>query len=184
MAQSKYKNWPALKMKLSRILKSHQFLSKNYSSLATLILDTFLENDGIISAKKYYGSPFEITGKNYTQWIDELRKIGIVEHVPVANPQKTDWIRYTPGPVTREYINREKIAQKEIATKDEVPSKAEFNVLKDELSHTKMELTDTKNRVTTIEESMKKVYSKLKLGEPDPPGYGKLQQHLTKDETN
>lgn len=184
MAQSKYKNWNALKLKLIRLSKSQPILSNGSSTLATLLLDTFLENDGIIPARSYYGSSFEIKGKNYTQWIDELRKIGILEHVPVANPQKTDWIRYTPGPVTRVYVNKEKLAQKEVATKDEVPSKAEFNVLKDELSHTKMELTDTKNRVTTIEESMKKVYSKLKLGEPDPPGYGKLQKHLTTDETN
>lgn len=184
MPQIKFKTHIALRNKLQRLAKGNQYLGKSYSSLATLLLKTFLENDGILPAKVYYGSLFEIAGKNYTQWIDELRKIGILEHVPTANPQKTDWIRYTPGPVTRSYINKEKIAQKEIATKDEVPSKAEFNTLKDELSNTKMELTDTKNRVTTIEESMKNIYSKLKLGEPDPPGYGKLRQHVIKDDTN
>lgn len=183
MAQKKYQHHEALKQKLKRLSRLHPIL-KNYTSITTLLFDTFLENQGIMSSRCYYKTLFQEPGKNYTQWIDELKKAGLLEHVETSNPQKNDWVRYTPGLVTREYINKEKVLQKEIATRDEVPSKAEFNILKDELSNTKMELTDTKNRVTTIEESMKKVYSKLKLGEPDPPGYGKLQQHIVKEETN
>ena len=102
----------------------------------------------------------------------------------VWSESQADKGQYHPGKKLIPYINKEKTSQKEIVTKDEVPSKAEFNILKDQLSNTKIELTDTKNRVTTIEESMKKVYSKLKLGDPDPPGYGKLQQHIINEETN
>ena len=68
------------------------------------------------------------------------------------------------------YINKEKIASKEIVTKDEVLPRAE--------AATKVELEAVKSKLDAIEQSMKKVYDKLELGETDPPGYGKLHDRI------
>lgn len=143
-----------------------------YGLVSTLLLEAFLENEGRVLAAQVVARGICEEGK-FREWRKEL----IDKEWIKWSETQMDKGQYFPGKKIINYINKEKIASKEMATKDEVPSKAEFNTLKQELS-------DTKNRVTTIEDSMKKVYSKLKLGEPDPPGYGKLQQHLTKEETN
>ena len=139
---------------------------------STLLLETFLEDGGRLKASKVYSREL-CEEAHFMVW----RKVLIQKEWLVWSESQADKGQYHPGKKLIPYINKEKSSQKEIVTKDEVPSKADFNNLK-------LELTDTKNRVTTIEESMKKVYSKLKLGEPDPPGYGKLQQHVIKDDNN
>ena len=140
---------------------------------STLLLETFLEDGGRLKASKVYSREL-CEEAHFMVW----RKLLIQKEWLVWSESQADKGQYHPGKKLIPYINKEKIAQKEIVTKDEVPSKADFNTLKQELS-------DTKNRVTTIEESMKSVYSKLKLGEPDPPHYSKLKDKVVpKDETN
>ena len=152
----------------------------SWGTLATLLLDTFIENEGRLLSNRVVSLELCPEGL-FREWRKDLVEKGWL----IWSEAQTDKGQYYPGKKLIIYINKEKIASKEMATKDEVPSKAEFNTLKEELGHTKMELTDTKNRVTTIEDSMKSVYSKLKLGEPDPPHYSKLKDKVVpKDETN
>ena len=146
---------------------------KDSGTTSTLLLEAFLENEGRLLASQVGALGLCEEGK-FREWRKEL----IDKEWIKWNEIQMDKGQYFPGKKLINYINKEKLGQKEVATKDEVPSKAEFNTLK-------QELTDTKNRVTTIEESMKNVYSKLKLGEPDPPHYNKLKDKvIPKDEAN
>jgi hypothetical protein len=164
MAQNKFVTWDALKMKLSRMKIS------NPGSLATLVLEAFLKDDGFIPSKRYYNSVFEVPGKNYTSWIHELKKNEILESFKEEDSKKSDWVRFKPGKVILPYINKEKIVSKEIATKDEVPSK--------------LDVQDLKERMCKMEEAMTKVYGTLGLGPTDPPGYSKLVDHAVVTKVN
>lgn len=118
MAQITYKTWDALKKKLYRLGKTHPVCSKSYTSLSTLVLDTALKNGGFIPKEVYYGSVFEQSGLTYKDWIAQLKRAGVI--APYKDEDKTseksDWIRFKPGPVTLSYVNKEKAYQEEMAS--------------------------------------------------------------------
>ena len=179
MPQKKYINHIALRDKLKRLSKSEKVIGKSYSALATLVFDTSLKNNGFLRKEVYYGSSFEQPDMTYKDWIEQLKKAGIFEHFKDENLnfEKADWIRFKPGPVTLSYINKEKIASKEIVTKDEVLSKNDA-ATKLELEAVKEKLAKTDERLSKVEISMDTIYKKLDLGEPDPPFYKKLHQKI------
>jgi hypothetical protein len=130
MAQKQYKNYIAMKCKLKRSSKLHSSL-KPYSALTTLLFDTFLKNNGYISSKDYNNSRAKIVGKNYSDWIHELKEAHVlVQFKTEGNSKGSDFIRFSAGPLIVEYINAEKSKTREIAVVTDVPSKAEFEELK------------------------------------------------------
>lgn len=139
-------------------------------TVATLLLECFVEDRGRLQASKVISRGLCEDGK-FSYWRDEMVKHGWL----AWNINQIDKGQYTPGKRLISYLNKEKFATKEIATRDEivtrddVPSKEEFEALKDEVSK--------------IKASMKEIYETLELGEPDPPIYKKLKEktggHLT-----
>lgn len=119
MAQIQYKSYFSMRAKIRRNVKKYPCL-KQYASLTTLLLDTFIKNNGYLASKQYYGSRFEVPGKTYTTWINELKEALVIEQFKTEGNAKSDFIRFSAGPLIVEYINLEKVKSKEIATVDDV----------------------------------------------------------------
>jgi hypothetical protein len=153
MAQSSYANYLALRGKLRRLSSTHAIIGKSYCALTTLVLDTALRNSGYLPKESYYGSPFEQPGLSYKDWIEKLKKAGVL--APFKDDDKTmeksDWIRFKPGPITLPYVNKEKAHQQEMASmRDVYESEARVDAKKvdrTELEETKRELQETKSKL-------------------------------------
>ena len=193
MAQKQYKNYLPMKCKLQRICKVHPCL-KQYGALTTLLFDTFLKNNGYLSSKDYYGSKFEVQGKNYTEWIHELKEARVIVQYKSDGNKKSDFIRFAAGPLISEYINAEKLKANEIATKSELfVAENQIANLGTITNHHQQEIEALKARVSNLEtdsvktkESMNDLYKQLNLGEIDPPDYKKSRRilALVKTQTN
>jgi hypothetical protein len=157
MPNMTWKNHKALRCKLTRIGMNHP------ASLATLLLEAFLENGGRISARCYYGTVHEIKGKKYQTWIDEIRSFGIIDNYKREDISKKgdDWIRYQPGQIIRQYINKEKIHQDEMASmKDVYEAEARFDEKKadrSELAETKKQLAETSAKLATTNKAIEEI---------------------------
>jgi len=118
MAQKVYRSHVALKEKLKRLAKICPVIGKSYSALATLVLDTALKNSGYLPKESYYGSVFERPELTYKDWIEQLKRAGVF--MPYKDEdkamEKSDWIRFRPGPISLPYINKEKAHQEEMAS--------------------------------------------------------------------
>ena len=141
-------------------------------SISTVLLETFLENDGRILASKVVARGICEEGK-FREWRKEL----IDKEWLKWSENQDDKGQYYPGKKLLPYINKEKLSSKEIVTKDEVLSKNEA-ATKLELDDVKEKLAKTDERLSKVENSMVTIYKKLDLGEPDPPFYKKLQQKV------
>jgi hypothetical protein len=133
----------------------------SHGCTATLLLETFLEDNGRLQASKVVSRRICEEGA-FSNWRNDMIRNGWL----VWSSNQTDKGQYFAGKKLIPYLNKEKISSRELATRDEVASKSEFEELKE--------------RVSTIEQSMKTVYAALDLGETDPPLYGKLQKHARK----
>jgi predicted nucleotidyltransferase len=118
MAHVRYATYVSLRDKLKRLSKSHPVIGSSYSALATLVLDTALKNSGYIPKEVYYKTSFEKEGISYKEWILQLKKAGVFSSFKdeESNIEKSDWIRFKPGPSTIAYVNREKSLQNEMAS--------------------------------------------------------------------
>ena len=167
---------------------------------ASLLLESFLERDGRILASQVVARGLCEEGK-FRDWRQQL----IVKEWLIWMEIQDDKGKYYPGKNLICYINKEKMASKEIATKDEVLSKnvaatkKELEVVREKLAKTDMELDTVKEklanaderfaindeRLASAENSIALIYDKLELGEPDPPFYLKLQRKVgLKDDKN
>ena len=129
----------------------------NYGAVSTLLLECFIEEMGRLSASKVVARGVCVEGK-FTEWRDEMVRGGWL----IWTQNQADKGKYFAGKRLSQYLNNEKYAAKELVSRDEVPSKEEFEALKDE--------------VEKIKASMKEIYESLELGEPDPPVYKKLKE--------
>jgi hypothetical protein len=167
----KFRTWNAVQLALK---KSKQL---NHGTTATLLLETFLENEGRLLASRAVSVGLCEEGK-FRDWRKALVEKGWL----LWSEAQDDKGQYFAGKKLLPYLNKEKLISKEIVTKDEVLSKHEA-ATKAELEEVKMKLEKTDDRLCKIESSMQEVYKKLDLGEPDPPFYKKLQDRVTpKDE--
>jgi hypothetical protein len=167
MAQKAYANHVALREKLKRLSKVHPVIGVSYSALATLILDTALQNNGYIPKEAYYNSTFKQPGFTYSQWISLLIKAGVILPFKEEDQknEKSDWIRFKPGPVTLPYVNKEKAHLNEMASmRDVYESEARVNAQKadrSELEQTKRELQETKSKFEFASTKLEETSSKL-----------------------
>jgi hypothetical protein len=162
----KFRTWNAVQLALKK--------SKlpNHGTTATLLLETFLENDGRLLASKVISLGLCEEGL-FREW----RKNFLDREWLKWSEAQTDKGQYYPGKKLLPYINKEKLLSKEIVTKDEVLSKHE--------AATKAELQEVKERLSKVECGVEEIYRKLNLGEPDPPHYKKLQDKvIPKEECN
>jgi hypothetical protein len=161
MPNISWKMQNAMRIKFRRIKVPHP------GSLSTLILEAFIQNGGLIPAREYYGSEHEVKGKKYQQWVDDLRSLGIIEPYKADDLERKgdDWIRFKPGKVIRDYINKEKAHQEEMASmRDVYESEARFDAKKadrTELEETKRELQETKSKFQAASTKLEETSSKL-----------------------
>lgn len=161
----KYLTWNALQL----ALKKSGCL--NHGTTATVLLEAFLENEGRLLAAQVVARGICEEGK-FREWRKDLIDKEWIKWSEV----QMDKGRYFPGKKLVNYINKEKIASKEIATKDEVLSKNE--------AATKVEVQELRDELHQMKDSMEKIYDKMGLGSIDPPGYTKLLTHANAKMTN
>ena len=156
MAQSAYANYLALRGKIRRIGEVHKICAKSYSALATLCFDTVFKNNGYLRKEAYYGTTFEQKGVTYKEWIEQLKKAGIFASYREEDKavEKSDWIRFRPGPVTLPYVNKEKAQQEELASMRDL---REVESRLDEKKADRSDLDETKARL----EEASKVIAKI-----------------------
>jgi len=161
MAQGTYTNYLALRGKIRRIGLVHNVCAKNYSALATLCFDTAPKKNGYLPKEAYYGTQFEKKGVTYKEWIDQLKKAGIFSSYKDEDKavEKSDWIRFRPGPVTLPYINKEKTQQEELASMRElreVESRLdEKKADRSDLDETKAKLEETSKAIAKIADAVR-----------------------------
>lgn len=162
----KFLTWNALQLALKKSMCS------SHGATATILLEAFLENEGRLLAAQVLARGICEEGK-FRDWRKEL----IDKEWIKWSETQTDKGQYFPGKKLIRYINKEKIASKEMVTKDEVLSKNE--------AATKVELQEVKDRLSKVECGVGEIYKQLNLGEPDPPHFKKLKDKvIPKDETN
>jgi len=147
----------AMRCKFARMKVPHP------ASLSTLILEAFMENGGLLPAREYYGSEHEVKGKKYQQWVDNLRELGILEPYKSDDLERKgdDWIRFRPGKLIRDYINKEKAHQEEMASmRDVYESEARVDAKKADRS----EVNELKERMSKFEE----IARRLEVATGDP----------------
>ncbi len=160
MAQKVYKNHVGLRDKLKRLGKVHSVIGKSYSALSTLILDTALKNSGYIPKESYYGAVFEQPGLTYKDWIEQLKRAGVLAPFKDEDKamEKSDWIRFKPGPITLPYVNKEKTHQNEMASmRDVYESEARVDAKKADRS----EVNELKERMAKFEEIARRLETGL-----------------------
>ena len=143
----------------------------NSGSIARLLLECFLEDGGRLQAGKVVARGICEEGK-FSFWRDEMVKTGWL----VWSPSQADKGHYFAGKKIIPYLNKEKMASKEIVTKDEVLSKNEVA--------TKLEVQVLREEIHQVRNSMEKIYDQLGLGPVDPPGYSKLVNHTDSNKIN
>jgi hypothetical protein len=164
--ERRFKTYNAMEIALRKIKM------RKPGAVATLLLEAFLEDGGRIPASKAVSREICNEGE-FSAWRKQLIEKGWL----IWSESQSDKGLYFPGKKLMPYVNKEKFLSREIVTKEEVLSKDQA-ATKRELEAVKKKLDATEARVSTIENSMKKIYKNLDLGEPDPPGYNKLHVHL------
>jgi hypothetical protein len=106
---------------------------------ATLLFETFLEDSGRLLASKVISRGLCVEGE-FGKWRRELIDRGWL----VWSETQPDKGCYAPGKKLIYYINKEKLSQKEIVTRDQVLMKEE--------AATRDEVQDLKARMNRIEE--------------------------------
>jgi SepF-like predicted cell division protein (DUF552 family) len=153
----------------------------NPASLATLIIEAFMENGGLLPAREYYGSEHEIKGKKYQQWVDDLRVIGIIEPYKSDDLERKgdDWIRFKPGKVTRDYINKEKAHQEEMASMRDLQESEER--ISKKVARVADDVQDLKAQIHRINMLMAEL---KRLQAPPPNAAAQLRSDEIVDEIN
>jgi hypothetical protein len=179
MAHKRFKVHKSLAEKLRRIKAKFPCLESS-DALATLLLETFLNNNGYLPSKCYYGTKFEIPGKTYTDWINELKEARALVQYKSEGNRKSDFIRYSAGPLISQYINAEKFKTKEIASSEDI------TILETKIGALESRVSALETDSDKTKESMNDLYKQLNLGEIDPPDYKKSRRilALVKTQTN
>lgn len=119
----------------------------NSGATATLLLETFIENDGRLLASSVYSR--DLCQENqFREW----RKMLIEKGWIVWSESQNDKGVYFAGKKLVPYINKERLSQKEVATRESVEKvrddlTAQQKVDRSELEATKVELQKTKSKL-------------------------------------
>ncbi len=151
------------------------------ASLSTLLFEAFLENGGLLPAREYYGSEHEIKGKKYQHWVDDLRALGILEPYKSDDLERKgdDWIRFKPGKIIRDYINKEKAHQEEMASMHDL-QEAEARMSK-QVARVADDVQDLKAQIHRINMLMAEL---KRLQAPPPNAAAQLRSDEIVDEIN
>jgi hypothetical protein len=143
--------------RLQQVFARAKFQSSG--ALATLLLETFIEHDGRLLASTVYARGL-CDEKQFRDW----RKNLIDKQWLIWCETQTDKGVYFPGKKLITYINKEKIAQKEIATRESVEKVRSDLSTKIDTKADRSELEDLKKRMTHFE----KLAQRLEAATGDP----------------
>ncbi len=115
---------------------------QSHGSTATLLLETFVEDSGRLTASKVVARGLCKEGE-FWSWRKSMIEKGWLNW----SEQQPDKGQYFPGKKLIPYINKEKLYSKEIATKDEVASRAEFQDLKERMNRIEEVVQELKEAV-------------------------------------
>ena len=108
-----------MQMKFSQYENVRKALSrsgiKNQGAIATILLQTFVERNGKMKAEDVYAKKLCAPGK-FKEW----RKTLINKDWIIFELEDQKFSRYRPGRKLIPYLNREKLENQEIATKDDI----------------------------------------------------------------
>lgn len=140
----KFKTYNALQLALRKESVSNQ------GSVARILLECFLEDGGRLQASKVVARGICEDGK-FSLWRDELVKNNWL----VWTVSQADKGQYYAGKKLIAYINKEKIASKEIVTRDDILPKEQI-ASKIELENTQRELDAVKERLLKLEDAVER----------------------------
>ena len=149
-SKRKYRVYDSLRMALKRAKVA------NPGKVATLLLETFLENNGFLKADMAIEAELCEKGK-FGIWRDELQKKKFIlfQYNGPGTPHR-------PGSKLNDYLNKEKLASCEIVIKSDLnqfPTKSEV----DEKFATKQELEDLRKALEKMIEEFDPPYTEEKL---------------------
>lgn len=145
-------------MKINRKFKVYNALYKSLGadgfskpgSVATLLLELFLEDGGRLQSAKVIGRELCVEGK-FSSWRDDLVSKGWLQW----SLTQIDKGQYHPGKNLLAYVNKEKMASKEIVTRDDILPKEQI-ASKSELENTQRELEAVKERLSKLEDAVER----------------------------
>lgn len=123
----------------------------NSGSVARVLLECFLEDGGRLQAAKVVARGICEEGK-FSLWRDELVKNNWL----VWSLSQMDKGHYHSGKKLLPYVNKEKLASREIVTREDILPKEEIA--------TKMELQQTQNELEAVKERLSKVEDAIERG--------------------
>ena len=145
----KFVSYNALEKKLRR----NGF--KKSGHLATLLLNCFVHNGGILTAKTVESSNL-CAPKKFKQWRDDLvSKQWLIYNIG-------DYSRHFPGNNLVEYINQEKLTTREIATTMEMENRVK--VVQNLAEETSKELEGVKKQMSQMQSAIDQL-----INEKNPP---------------
>ena len=115
----------------------------NSGSVATLLLECFLENGGRLQATKVVCRGICEEGK-FSLWREEMVKLDWL----LWSASQADKGIYFPGKRLNHYLNSEKIFSRDLVTRDDIIPKEDIA--------TKKELESVKNRLSVLEKAIDK----------------------------
>jgi hypothetical protein len=181
MPNMTWKTHRAMRLKLLRMKLPHPGL------LSTLLLESFLEKGGIIPSRVYYGSEHEVKGKKYQKWIDELVQAEVIEPFKSADSVRKgdDWVKFKPGKIIRDYINKEKSHQYEMASMMDLHELDQRKADRSELDETKAKLDATSAKLDATNRALAEIADAVReLQEasipPDTPAKRKRREEATR----
>lgn len=174
MPNMTWKTHRAMRLKLLRMKIPHP------GSLSTLLLESFLEKEGVIPSRVYYGSEHEVKGKKYQKWIDELVLAEVIE--PFKSPDSVrkgdEWVKFKPGKIIREYINKEKFHQYEMASMMDLHHLDQRKADRSELEETRAKLEETNRALAEIADAVRELQAASIP--PDTPAKRKRREEATR----
>lgn len=138
-------------MSLTVALRKQNFTTSG--RLATLLLECFMEDGGRLLASQVVARGLCEEGF-FHAWRDDMVKRGLL----IWSVNQADKGQYYPGKKLVQYINKEKLASKEIVTRDDIIPKEslatkddlEKKADKSDLEKTKLQLQETQKRMEEI----------------------------------
>ena len=119
---------------------------------STLLLETFLDHDGRLLASAVYARGL-CNEKQFREWRKNLIDKGWL----LWNESQNDKGVYFPGKKLMPYINKEILAQKEIATRDSVEKVRAEKADRSELEETKKKLEATSSKLEATNRALAEV---------------------------
>lgn len=171
MSDAETRRYGSVYTNLKRAIRRSEI--SNYGTVATLLLDTFVHNNGELRAGQVEAKGLCAPG-TFKKWRSQLTEAGFLKPWVEGNYSK-HWC----GPKLLKYVNQAKLQLEEIATREQLEKRLEEQ--REELV-TKKELVElaTKKELQTIEEKLARTTAAIDriINLIDPPSDEEKRERL------